>query len=149
MFACCRETKKAYGLIGLPNLQVMGNSVMDWFFGCLDALHDDLIPKFVIICWGIWCSRNSCLWHGTCFYLNLLMRHALLFLKNWTAANDTPSATHGSGNVVKCEKPQRGRLKLNIDATIDQTKGITGFGLVFRDHNGQFLAAKNLCVYGT
>ncbi|XP_031112158.1 uncharacterized protein LOC116016135 [Ipomoea triloba] len=144
LFACCREAKKAYSMVGLPNLPVMGNNVQDWFFDCLNALHNELIAKFVIICWGIWCSRNECVWQGASFDLSLMLRHSLLFLENWSAANTSPIVNQGPRSVVRWEKPQRGRLKMNTDAAINQTKGITGFGWLLRDHDGHFLGAKNL-----
>ncbi|XP_019155460.1 PREDICTED: uncharacterized protein LOC109152301 [Ipomoea nil] len=149
IFATCPEAMRAYHAVGLPITYVPGNVVHEWFFGCLSMLRADLIPKFIMVCWGIWCSRNACVWRGAAFDLMLMVHHALLFLDNWLAGNEsTILPAVPSRQVERWNKSQAGRLKLNTDAAINQTSNTMGYGWVVRDDNRLFLAAKSMSVPG-
>jgi ribonuclease HI len=45
-------------------------------------------------------------------------------------------------------KPPSGWVKVNVDAAIDKGAGRKGFGIILRDHNGRFLAAKSATRVG-
>ncbi|XP_031116828.1 uncharacterized protein LOC116020496 [Ipomoea triloba] len=148
LFAQCHEARRAYDVVGLSVPHAIGNVFTDWFFSCFDALTDEMIPKFIMICWGIWSSRNACVWNGENFDLLLMARQALLFLDNWLAVVDSSTMPTPTSSAIRWEPPHYGRLKLHTDAALDGNNGVMGFGWVLRDHNGIFLAAKNMCMHG-
>jgi hypothetical protein len=45
-------------------------------------------------------------------------------------------------------KPDAGWVKVNMDAAIDKTKGMMGFGIILRDHDGRLVAAKSMVKMG-
>jgi hypothetical protein len=45
-------------------------------------------------------------------------------------------------------KPASGWLKVHVDAALDRGAGKMGFGLIMRDHEGKFVAAKSIMRMG-
>lgn len=43
--------------------------------------------------------------------------------------------------IIKCERPQLGSLKRNVDTAVDEENGNMGFGWVLRNEVGIFKAA--------
>ncbi|XP_019149927.1 PREDICTED: uncharacterized protein LOC109146734 [Ipomoea nil] len=49
---------------------------------------------------------------------------------------------------MKWSLPNSGRIKLNTDAAFDEKNNKMGFDWILRDDEGQFLAAKGMCISG-
>jgi hypothetical protein len=45
-------------------------------------------------------------------------------------------------------KPASGWMKVNVDTALDRRAGKMGFGLIMRDHEGKFIAAKSIMRMG-
>ncbi|XP_031106785.1 uncharacterized protein LOC116011363 [Ipomoea triloba] len=111
--------------------------------------QDDMQCKFVMLCWGLWGSRNNKVWNGNAFDCNAVIHSSLTFLTNWKAAYDPMLTTQGSGGrLLKWKAPSPDRLKMNTDIAMDIHHNIMGLGWVLRDHHGMFLAAKAMQISG-
>ncbi|XP_019160455.1 PREDICTED: uncharacterized protein LOC109157025 [Ipomoea nil] len=85
---------------------------------------------------------------GLFFYAELVLRHALTFWNNWSHVNNNNNAGHPSRGNIRWARPESGRLKLNTDASLDASTESMSLGWVLRDHEGVFLAAKNMHLQG-
>ncbi|XP_019150378.1 PREDICTED: uncharacterized protein LOC109147197 [Ipomoea nil] len=149
LFAFCPEAARLWSKLGMPqNSTYGGNRVDDWFFWVINTLHASLLPNFVMAVWGMWCSRNDSVWKWVVFYLNTVVQRALLFLDSWRSANEVQACQPAYIDEGLWSKPVQGRLKLNMDAALNENSNLLGFGWVLRDDNGNFLAAKNMLMPG-
>lgn len=70
VFVKCNEAVRVWNTLGLPtSIHANDNSVIEWFFGYVNVLSGDMLSKFVMVCWGIWCNRNENVWKGLSFDL--------------------------------------------------------------------------------
>ncbi|XP_019166936.1 PREDICTED: uncharacterized protein LOC109162706 [Ipomoea nil] len=95
-------------------------------------------------CWGIWCSRNEHVWQGVVFDMDVMLRMAINFWQNWQHANVTQQTGNPCTGDDRWSRPAVGRLKLNTDAALNTSTSSMGLGWVPRDHDGTFMAAKNM-----
>ncbi|XP_019190724.1 PREDICTED: uncharacterized protein LOC109185199 [Ipomoea nil] len=117
------------------------------FFWAISSLNDSALPNFVMVCWGLWGSRNERVWNGLGFDSNTVVHRALPFLENWKLANEASTQfSVVAGHPTRWSKPALGRIKLNCDAAICQGSIVMGISWVLRDDEGKFLAAKNTVV---
>lgn len=82
LFVDCPEMATMWAGLGLPTMQTAEGNCVDWFFALLENLHVDLLCQVVMVCWGIWTSRNNNLWSGTPFVRTAVTSSALSFLDN-------------------------------------------------------------------
>ena len=94
------------------------------------------------ILWGIW--NSSSVTPQQCVHASLT------FLKDWLQANETSPITPVEGNAPpynKWRKPPPGKLKCNVDATVDSAQHVSRLGMILRDDCGEVIdcLAKNTC----
>ncbi|XP_031131899.1 uncharacterized protein LOC116033287 [Ipomoea triloba] len=103
-----------------------------------------------MLCWGLWCSRNDCVWKGANFYNRAFVVHAALsFWRNWKQVNELSDTYILPSNVVDQWKPPiHGRLKLNTNVALDGSSSVMGLGWIIKDDAGRFIAAKSESIVG-
>ncbi|XP_019157782.1 PREDICTED: uncharacterized protein LOC109154456 [Ipomoea nil] len=147
LFHDCLHAANLWSTINLPPLLLQQGNVIDWFFQRLRSLSGDLQCLFVMLCWGLWGSRNDSVWRGMPFDQESVLRSSVSFLHNWRAVNEQASGVvHAS--LESWKPPTVGRLKLNTDATISVENNAMGLGWVLRDQDGRFMAARSMRVPG-
>ncbi|XP_019178767.1 PREDICTED: uncharacterized protein LOC109173878 [Ipomoea nil] len=143
LFVACREALVARRKLGLLITHVAGDTVGEWLFNCIAVLSHDQMSKLLMLCWGLWTARNDVVWNAQSWDLELMLRRTMVFWENWGAAQCVDGGQQTGGTLGRWERPRRGRLKLNTDASVDKQHGRVGFGWVLRDDDGRFRAAKN------
>ncbi|XP_019176177.1 PREDICTED: uncharacterized protein LOC109171580 [Ipomoea nil] len=123
-------------------------NVIDWLFHNISLLSTEMLPKFIMACWGIWQSRNDCVWNGVQFATNTMLLRSVTFYHNWASVNALETTRNPHAREEQWERPAAGRLKLNSDASLNHTNNVMGLGWVLRDQEGTFMAAKNKCLRG-
>jgi len=117
---------------------------------------------FVTILWSIWKSRNLKLWQQESENNHNIIERAKHLLEGWksanrkrqavqqtviTAAATLPSAVQNANSSiagVRWQKPRRGRVKCNVDASFSTSMNRCGIGICIRDEEGKFVRAKTL-----
>ncbi|XP_031091006.1 uncharacterized protein LOC115996003 [Ipomoea triloba] len=149
LFVECPEAAPLWTGLGVPAVQHEQGNVVDWFFALIAVLDEDIKCKFVILCWGIWGSRNELVWKGNPFVRHLVATSSLNFLASWKVVQECDQTTTAPRiNIETWRKPSHGRLKMNTDAALDVVNNSMGLGWVLRDDEGRFLACKSLCISG-
>lgn len=62
---------------------------------------------------------------------------------------DGPMSSERTGSQLRWTKPDRGWVKVNVDAALDRKDGRMGFGIILRDHEGKVLVAKSIAWVGS
>nr|GMC75166.1 Polynucleotidyl transferase, Ribonuclease H fold [Ipomoea batatas] len=102
-----------------------------------------------IICWSaLWNlpippkERNNRTWNSTKSTELFILEEAKGYLAAWQSCQATNTFPGISPPPIKWTKPPCRWLKINTDAALDHNFKSTGFGIVIRDSNGSFMAAK-------
>jgi len=118
---------------------------------------------FATTLWSIWKRRNHTLWQQVTESNRNGVERATHLLEGWRHANikqlprTTPveeaaavtrkhgsAASSSSNKIHKWQKPRRGRLKCNIDASFSMTENKLGIGICIRNEEGRFIRAKTM-----
>ena len=108
---------------------------------CCNALLEDLI------------NRSDRVWNNKASSAYQVLNSAGQLLYQWQVANkqlyyvndDVPKQVYGA---LCWEKPKFGWVKCNVDAAVFASQGKIGFGCVFRNSEGCFLAARCASMAG-
>ena len=104
--------------------------------------------KLATILWGIWFWRNKKVWEDRIVPANTAMELAFNTVHEWRKARkqEEPASTNRSNADSLSNRKWRplpqGMLKVNVDASVFPQSEIFSVGMVVRDHNGMFIAAK-------
>ncbi|XP_019175595.1 PREDICTED: uncharacterized protein LOC109170919 [Ipomoea nil] len=142
LFATCSEAVKVWAALGLLIVPTGTGNVSDWFFENLSNLDGDNLCKFVMACWGLWCSRNDSVWRNVPYSMDLMLRSALSLWSNWKCANEGDAPAVQETEEESWKPPSFGCLKLNTDVAMS-SNGSMGMGWVVRDEMGTLVAAKS------
>ena len=140
------------------------SSASDAIFAILQDFSEENSQRFAAVLWSIWKHQNLTLWQDVTETSAQVIERAIHLIEDWSAAN-TPSPpptrnrTHGttlnanlvqassSGmNIHHSQRPPRGRLKCNIDASFSDSLNRTGIGICIRDDEGTFVLAKTVSL---
>lgn len=134
----------------------------DIIFQVLQIVTAAQIELFVTILWSIWKSRNLKLWQQEDENNNNIIERAKHLLEGWRIVNmkqhglqqhdSTAAATntsaaqsgHRGNDVIRWQKPRRGRMKCNVDASFSASRNQFGIEMCIRDDEGQFVLAKTM-----
>ncbi|CAI9760115.1 unnamed protein product [Fraxinus pennsylvanica] len=149
-FVSCEFAQKIWEAVGVVNSPTMAANFKDWITATLKNHQQDQ-EIIVMLCWAIWLNRNETVWNAKSFTVLKVVTIANNFLQLWRDANRPPSKlaiSSSSPELVKWKPPTRGSLKLNIDASIFEDRGMARLGLVIRNDLGSFVAARVVTVRG-
>ena len=161
----CPFSMQVWQRIGLWNSiqQAYSNvsSAEDVIFELMRRLSPELSQRLAVILWSLWKHRNLKLWQNESETCAQVIDRAVHLLDDWSEANYPPEAAAApndgatSGNAsssvrsssnVRWQRPQRGRLKCNVDASFSETMNRTGIGICIRDDEGTFVLARTVCM---
>ncbi|XP_031108426.1 uncharacterized protein LOC116012895 [Ipomoea triloba] len=129
MFAHCSEAQRVWSLVELPiPTGTAVQNISEWFFNVLTALNDDMLTKFVMVCWSLWSSRNERVWKGITFNVHVAIRRGLALLENWSSANANHCEAAAASHRTQWTKPAVGRIKLNTDVAVRAETNVMGLG---------------------
>ncbi|XP_019173793.1 PREDICTED: uncharacterized protein LOC109169366 [Ipomoea nil] len=80
--------------------------------------------------------------------MDVMLSRAIIFWQNWQHANVTQQTGNPDTGDDRWSRAAVGRLKLNTGAALNASTNSMGLGWVLRDHNGTFMAAKNMRITG-
>ncbi|XP_024033517.1 uncharacterized protein LOC112095650 [Citrus clementina] len=102
---------------------------------------------------GLWLNRNNKVWNDVNGRVQNVVNSAGQNLFLWQQARKSvfvpsslDSAAHG---FVRWLKPSIGWVKCNVDAAIDNSRGLISFGAVIHSAGGDFIAAKSDILPGS
>lgn len=87
------------------------------------------------------------MWEGKSVTASLAMDSTFKSVDDWRVAQSIRSGgrrTNSQTHARRWFPPPVGALKLNVDASLFKGANTFSVGMVLRDHNGEFLAGKNL-----
>ncbi|KAF7154826.1 hypothetical protein RHSIM_Rhsim01G0175900 [Rhododendron simsii] len=133
-------------------------SILAWFDCLIDrwkGTYDGgyMLTLAAMIMWRIWKCRNEVLFNGANSNLSQMVvvaiKEAEEFILAMREQNPEPRQPRmGSGELAPCwQKPTCGKLKFNVDgAWVSRSDELAkaGAGMVVRDSNGSFVAARSL-----
>lgn len=104
--------------------------------------------RIIMLCWAIWRSRNDFVWNNRRWQPMKIVAKAWEYLSQWNAAQSrsfsAPITPPVPGDGAVCwVKPQHNGVKITCDAAIFEELGISGAGLIARDHDGTLISAKS------
>nr|GMD78358.1 uncharacterized protein LOC109162706 [Ipomoea batatas] len=80
----------------------------------------------VMICWGLWSSRNDCVWKGVLFVVDVVLNMSLSLWTNMRSANVVELPTGGMEEpVVLWKKPDARHLKSSETTSRDASPPLT------------------------
>ncbi|XP_057999119.1 uncharacterized protein LOC131177952 [Hevea brasiliensis] len=123
------------------------SSFTDWWQHLFDILYSRDCRQFILaglLCWNIWKARNAAL------YESIKPNHLFLITKAQNAVDELLSLAtqqHHSEHIpadgrrapFKWQPPPFPVLKCNVDASFVNYSVITGYGVIVRNHVGQFV----------
>nr|GMD98561.1 ribonuclease H [Ipomoea batatas] len=106
-----------------------------------ESLEGDVRCFSLMICWSLWACRNDAVWRGGVVTVDQVINTAHNVWHGWRQANGIAEEPEQRGCLPQPRwcRPERGRWKVNVDAAF---LGRTGVGMVIRDDEGGFVAAK-------
>lgn len=81
--------------------------------------------------------------------MDVVVYKSLSLWANWKSANEVEPKAGAITDIVQWQKPDGGRMKINTDSTFNQANNTMGLGMVLRDDEGRFFAAKGINMQGT
>lgn len=132
------------------NISIEGDwEFMDWLAHILASQSHANKAKSLTLCWSVWRSRNDLVWNGKRWPIMRIVAKAWEYLSQWKAAQNrgysVPIIPIVEGDwATVWVKPQHEEVKITVDAAIFQDKGVSGFGIVVRNHDGCLILAKSL-----
>ncbi|XP_039682810.1 uncharacterized protein [Medicago truncatula] len=154
------------------NLLVEGEASMKRFDDASEIIFHILehaatqAELFATTLWSIWKRRNHTLWRQVTESNRNVFERATHLLEGWRHANikQLPRTTHveeaaavtrqhssvasDSSNMIhKWQKPRRGRLKCNVDASFSMTENKLDIGMCIRNEEGRFIRAKTMWFF--
>lgn len=151
LFFDCHFAVSCWDYIGFRYDMSRVEFAPDWL---LDKLHNapfTEVAAIVRVLWGVWFFRNKRVWEGKNVTASFAMDWSSKFISDWRSAKASRlmltavGVKHYSSVVHKWRPPERGMLKLNVDAAYKVGLDSFSIGLVLRDHLGSFVAGKVLC----
>ncbi|KAH9802749.1 reverse transcriptase domain-containing protein [Citrus sinensis] len=122
-------------------------SFVHWLEDLFSCRNIDDCSLSAMVCWGLWLNRNNKVWNDVNGRVQKVVNSAGQNLFLWQQARKSvcvppslDSAAHGS---VRWLKPSIRWVKCNVDAAIDNSRGLISFGAVIRSAGGDFIAAKS------
>lgn len=125
--------------------------VPDWLLNKLGAAQEEKAVKISTILWGIWLWRNRKVWEGKTISAATAIGNSSQYVSEWRKERLKRTL---KSNALQQEKQvhtrkwkplTEGVLKINVDASFITSSATFQIGMVLRNHQGTFLAGRNLC----
>lgn len=123
----------------------------EWLLEKITTLNSRDLSKVCMVLWGIWHWRNKKIWNEKVVSPGFAMDSSLKMHSDWIEARKGGGApqlvcTTKAKSESKWKKPDVGSVKINVDASVFVGAPTFSIGMVARDHRGEFLAGKTMCL---
>lgn len=123
-----------------------------WLLQMLSSAKDEEIAKICTGLWGVWVWRNKKVWEGKSVTTAIAMDNSSKHIKEWRvkrikSKGGTQNQQHlGSMSGHRWKPSDPNVLKVNVDASFRSAEASSSVGMVLRNHDGDFLAGKVVCL---
>lgn len=125
-----------------------------WLLDKLATESHDHLSNIAMIPWGLWFFRNKKVWDDRSVTPRFVVEWSMKQLQDWKSAISqlhnnqqepvpTTSRENNEGNA-KWVRPEQGKVKINVDASIVQGSSCFTIGMLVRDHTGFFLEGRTI-----
>jgi len=147
LFFVCIKAKECWESIGMGNLirelLHQANNFTTLLFDFLDRLSNHQQLLVVILLWSLWKSRNAKLWESSDTPATVIITRAKEILHEWTCMQRAKPQVQNTNHIISWVKLPSGVIKCDVDAAIFHNNTIVGYGICFRNSEGQFSMAKS------
>ncbi|KAL8105024.1 hypothetical protein AgCh_028986 [Apium graveolens] len=138
----------------LPTMSQLQTKHVQWLQQVFTGQSSNIKAKIITLCWSIWRSRNDLVWNNRKWPVLRIVVKAWEYLSQW-------NATQSRGLCVPCKppvegdgamiwvKPQQNEVKITVDAAVFEGRGMSGCGIIARDHHGHLPSAKTKLISET
>nr|GMD12674.1 uncharacterized protein LOC109155154 [Ipomoea batatas] len=147
LFTECAVALSCWSMINV-NIPVICTGFIDWLSFIMNHLDQTSLSLVLVICWKLWTARNHKLWNNQTSNAKQIVEESTAFLDAWKKVHASVPVIPTDKNTAHWEKPPLGVLKLNVDAAFNKDSNCMGMGFILRNHEGAFVAAKNIKWYG-
>jgi hypothetical protein len=117
-------------------------------FSILSILPQEQQCIFAVTCWSIWRSRNVTIWENTRERVANIVQRGKCLLEEWRAVRIGPvqreNPPQPTVNRHPWQRPPRGFVKCNVDASFSKPLNKVGIGMCLRDEFGMYMGAKTM-----
>ncbi|KAL6129489.1 hypothetical protein ACLB2K_072839 [Fragaria x ananassa] len=118
-------------------------SIHDWL---VNSSASTTFDTLLMCMWAVWRNRNAKMWSDEAKQATEVVPITLGWWEEFKKAN-YPSKPPREAALVCWQRPLKGFVKLNVDASFNHSDGTTGLGGVFRDHTGNCLGVFSTFLY--
>ncbi|CAH9130519.1 unnamed protein product [Cuscuta epithymum] len=117
---------------------------MEWLETNFQSSKEEEFYALVMGCWGIWFERNKRVWQGIGSNARQIVARTRAYFEGWCKAQQrgvysaSSNLVEQSAGMVSWRRPMHGIVKLNVDASLTDSR--CGLGWVLRNDQGEFLA---------
>ncbi|XP_074361362.1 uncharacterized protein LOC141701628 [Apium graveolens] len=126
-------------------------SVLYWVLNKLEvAKHEEVVDIYVAL-WGIWFWCNKRVWTDQMVNPAIAMESSVRILRDWKTARQCmqpgiSQRVEARSDTRKWKAPDRGSIKLNVDASFLPEADSFSIGMVIRDHDGTFIEGRSMTL---
>jgi hypothetical protein len=139
------------------------SNIADWITHALNNLNTEDLIYMAAIAYGIWFARNQMIFESTEMDDDKVINNATKCIQEFQRATQIPSSESINTNYDTSSnhrprlrpttnkhwsRPNEGTIKVNCDANLSR-EGRWGLGAIFRDSDGEILAAATWELPGT
>ncbi|CAN1157627.1 Putative ribonuclease H protein At1g65750 [Linum perenne] len=131
--------------------QIVGNyrdaseSFQEWIETVLKGATEENLVGITAVVWAIWRERNARVWRQQSTVAGMVVKGAKEALEEWVKAQELRQVRRSgviSQGCLKWHPPPPGMSKINVDAAVFATEGLTGIGMCIRDSSGSLKGYK-------
>ncbi|XP_074322941.1 uncharacterized protein LOC141659906 [Apium graveolens] len=144
--SCWQRTELVFDMRGVEY-------AADWLLEKLDSESDDRVINITKVLSWIWFARNKKVWEEKLIGSSMSVDMSSRQINSWQVANRNakrvkPQLGQVVSSVINWKPPDRGWLKLNVDASVKKGDSNFAIGMVIRNEDGNFIMGKNLRIAG-
>ncbi|XP_017217191.2 uncharacterized protein LOC108194764 [Daucus carota subsp. sativus] len=150
VFMDCEFAKECWRLMGAEFDFWTVESAPEWVLGRLESETSEVQLKLAKVLWGIWNARNFKVWEHKVVTPSIAMQWSDRQISQWQEVRKK-QMRHGPNEPQQHQPvgsrwvaPAVNRIKVNMDASVVSGAHSFSLGLIIRDHQGEFITAKNL-----
>lgn len=153
IFLYCNFAQQVWQARGFHNFRLAGDSFKNWLADMLNVCLVEEKESMVFTLWALWKAHNEVVWKNKTWSMMQVVKMCESMAAQWLVAcsqKDFPKlgTLCFSEGGFRLSKPPVGSLKVNCDAALFKSHGVTSLAWVIRDHEGQFVNAISRLVPG-
>ncbi|KAL4369328.1 hypothetical protein GQ457_05G021480 [Hibiscus cannabinus] len=146
----CTTTHEVFACCGLDKNLPQGpfESGEQWLEEVIRIIDPEQFPLFLILIWNIWNRRNRWVHQNQLIPAKMVADYAQLLAGEVQKPADASTLVTTRSGRARWQKPDQGKVKINVDGAWSPERRLAAIGVVVRDHNGLVLDARARRVEG-